>query len=162
MASLNVKLACSWVYAPALASEFDHGSTGLVSVGKKHIINLYHDGYTGVRIASLDFVEIPNSSGVSTVMMESRGHKIDFFVEGRKSSLEINKRGITSFSYRCIVDNAIIPESSRHVLPQDARAFHAVITDVIFLPDEDGKQHIAWYTIQATRLRDKTSTTVAR
>ena len=160
--SFNVKLACSWVYAPALAKAFDYGSTGPAVLEKKHIINIYHDTTTGVRMASLDFKEIENSAGSSTVVMGSTPHRISFFINGRAAYIEIKKVGALRFSYHCVVDNAVLLASSSRILPHEERAFMASISDVVFLPDEKSEKHIAWYNVQTMRVLDSVSTSVLR
>ena len=40
------------------------------------MINLFHDTLTGVRSALVDYEEVPDSLGTSTLLMESEGHKI--------------------------------------------------------------------------------------
>lgn len=42
--------------------------------------------------------------------MDPRGHRINFTVEGRPAFVEIRTRGWTEFTYRCVVDNQVIPE----------------------------------------------------
>lgn len=144
--AFEVKLACSWIYAPSLAG------------GIKHVINLYHDSFTGVRMASLDFEEIVGSSGNSSLvsMMRNSKHKINFIVEGRTGFIEIAKESWTQFSYRCVIDNVLIQKSSNLFVKESERQYKSSVVGTVNLPG------LVWYTIQTTRMLDMTVTTVHR
>ena len=49
--------------------------------GKKHVVVLFHDTITGVRSLSLDHSEVTGSVGNSSVLMESKGHRLFFAFE---------------------------------------------------------------------------------
>ncbi len=84
--------------------------------GKRHTVNLFHDTITGVRSAMLDFEEIPDSIGNSSLLMSStEPHLINFFCEGFRGKIEIKKEGWTSFSYNCFFNNQQLKEATETV-----------------------------------------------
>jgi hypothetical protein len=87
-----------------------------VEKGKKHTINLYHDTITGVRSAMLDFEEIPDSIGNSSLLMGSAGHRITFFIDGVMSCIDIKKSGWTEFAYACYVNGTLLKKPLKQSL----------------------------------------------
>lgn len=59
----------------------------------------------------LDFQEIPGSVGNSSLVMESKGHRIFFTVENLPGFIEIKKSGWTGFTYQCVINTEEINES---------------------------------------------------
>jgi hypothetical protein len=97
---------------------------------KKHIINLYHDTITGVRSATVDYDEVPNSLGNSSFLMESIGHRIKFTVGNKSGHIEI-KRGWMRFEYNCYIGNNLIIESTGQLAVQDKDIFKVSIEGMI-------------------------------
>lgn len=130
---------------------------------RKHTINLYHDTITGVRSAMLDFEEIPDSVGNSSVFMGSSGHRIMFFVEGLVASIEIKKSGYTEFSYTCSVNNQVLKEATQVIAErQGVQIFRVVIEESSLTKNEAGDDFITWYLVASTRVRDSVATFVHR
>lgn len=59
----------------------------------------------------LDFQEVPGSVGNSSLVMESKGHRIFFTLENLPGYIEIKKSGWTGFSYSCVINTEVINES---------------------------------------------------
>eukprot|EP01038_Epipyxis_sp_PR26KG_P010952 gene10952-14706_t len=132
-------------------------------IQRKHVINLYHDTITGVRSAMLDFQEVAGSIGTSSLLMESKGHRIFFTVEDLPGYIEIKRAGWTSFSYTCVVNDKKIPESTQLVAAMQDDVFRVKIIDTTFTQDETNPENlVAWYSVKSTRIRDGTSTIVHR
>jgi hypothetical protein len=81
---------------------------------------------SGVRSAMLDFAEIPNSTGNSSLFMESRGHRIFFSVDTEPGYIEIKKSGWTGFSYTCVVNDKTVPESTQVIEESHQDVFKSV------------------------------------
>jgi hypothetical protein len=76
-----------------------------------HTISLYHDTITGVRSAMVDYEDVPGSNGNSSLIMESRGHKIFFNIGSELSGcISITRTGFFGFQYGCTVNGQVIPE----------------------------------------------------
>lgn len=149
--SFGVRLAESWVYVPLTTT-----------TSKKHVISLYHDPVTGVRSAMLDFEEIPDSYGNSSLFMGVNGHRIFFSVESRNAYIEIKRTGLAGFLYRCVVDNTIVSEACKQRVIPEQLMFKAVIESLTYTREEVGDSEITWYAIHTTRLKDNLTTTVHR
>jgi len=78
-----------------------------------HIVNLYHDAMTGVRCAMLDYQEIPNSMGTSSMFMDQNGDQISFFVNSKPCYLIITKHGMFGFNYQCLCDGREVQENTQ-------------------------------------------------
>jgi hypothetical protein len=131
--------------------------------GKKHTINLYHDTITGVRSAMLDFEEIAESIGNSSVFMGSEGHQINFTVEGFAACIEIRKAGWTEFAYSCSVNGQSLKESTQMVAQrQGEQVFRVAINETALTKTETGDEFITWYLVSTTRVVDNISTFVHR
>lgn len=80
------------------------------SVGKKHEVSLYHHTITGARGAMLDFVEIPDSIGTTTIL---KSKKIIWFDAGGgwRGSIQIKRKGMSEFSYECAVNGDVIQDN---------------------------------------------------
>ena len=63
----------------------------------------------------LDFVEIRGSNGNSSLLMESKGHRIFFSVDDLPGYIEIKKAGWTEFAYACIINDIKVPEATEVV-----------------------------------------------
>lgn len=135
----------------------------LNETSKKHTINLYHDTITGVRSAMLDFEEIPDSIGNSSLFMSSAGHRITFMVEGMVGVIEIRKNGWTEFTYTCVVDNQILKEATQVVAAkQGEEIFRTTLDETILTKDPTTDEFVTWYLVMSSRCVDKTSTFVHR
>ena len=121
---MSVKLANSWIFESDVTF-------------RKHIINLYHDGFTGIRSLMVDFVEVPGSegtfllrrfifllfffltfrvitpcaAGITNIFIGSASHRLFFRVDSKNGYVEITKRGFAGFAYKCIVENKAISDS---------------------------------------------------
>lgn len=127
-----------------------------------HVINLSHDTLTGVRHAMLDYEEIPGSLGSSSILMDKRGHRFNFTVDGRAGYLEIMRDGWTGFKYACVVDGAALAEATSQISEQQGEELYTVdISEYSFTSDwADGD--ICWYKVEVTRRSDSYSTFVHR
>jgi hypothetical protein len=131
--------------------------------GRNHVISLYHDTLTGVRSAMLDFKEIRGSSGNSSLLMESQGHKIIFTVDGLAGYIEIKRSGWAGFDYVCMINNERVAESTENVADNGEPVFSAKVVDTTMTPDEDSVDYpIIWYLVCSTRLSDNVETRVHR
>lgn len=110
----------------------------------------------------LDFVEIPGSMGTSSLLMESKGHRVYFKVDNNPSYLEIKRSGWTSFSYRCVIDDVDIKEATQTVAENQEEVFRINLNEYAFTADEESTGQIAWYIVNSTRLADNQTTTVHR
>ncbi len=142
----KVKLAQSWIFCPE---------------DQKHFVNLYHDTVSGVRSVTIDFMELPSADGTSSMMMGSAVHRMNFELEDRSGYVEIKKSGMTSFAYKCVIDNAIVSEASKLFRTGEV-LFAASVCAVLFTSEEAGDDPVAWYALEATRISDDTTTTVHR
>jgi len=96
-----------------------------------HVITLYHDTITGVRSAMLDYEEIPNSLGNSSLLMESKGHRLFFVVEDQGGYIEIMRSGFTGFTYKCAVNNVYINEITQVVAKEGSSFMYLFIHSFI-------------------------------
>ena len=78
---------------------------------KIFLIDNFYLKKKGVRSVMLDFQEIPGSVGNSSLVMESKGHRIFFTIENLPGFVEIKKSGWTGFSYSCVINTEVINES---------------------------------------------------
>ena len=99
----------------------------LNSSARMHVITLYHDTITGVRSAMLDYEEIPNSLGNSSLLMESKGHRLFFVVEDQGGYIEIMRSGFTGFTYKCAVNNVYINEITQVVAKEGSSFMYLFI-----------------------------------
>lgn len=78
--------------------------------GQKHEVSLYHHTITGARGAMLDFVEIPDSIGTTTIL---KSKKIIWFDAGGgwRGSIQIKRKGMSEFSYECAVNGNVIQDN---------------------------------------------------
>jgi|LauGreSBDMM110SN_4_FD.fasta_scaffold124707_1 hypothetical protein len=98
---------------------------------RMHVITLYHDTITGVRSAMLDYEEIPNSLGNSSLLMESKGHRLFFVVEDQGGYIEIMRSGFTGFTYKCAVNNVYINEITQVVAKEGSSFMYLFIHSFI-------------------------------
>jgi len=98
---------------------------------RMHVITLYHDTITGVRSAMLDYEEIPNSLGNSSLLMESKGHRLFFVVEDQGGYIEIMRSGFTGFAYKCAVNNVYINELTQVVAKEGSSFMYLFIHSFI-------------------------------
>lgn len=110
----------------------------------------------------LDFIEIRGSSGTSSLMMESKGHRIFFSVDSLPGFIEIKRSGWTSFAYSCIIDNVRLPEATEVVADDQTEVFRVKVTGTTGTPDENSDTLVTWYVLEATRLKDGVTTEVHR
>lgn len=125
-----------------------------------HSINLL---ITGVRSAMLDFSEIRGSTGNSSLLMDSKGHRIFFSVNSLPGYIEIKKSGWTGFAYSCVINNLKIPEATEIVAQDQSEVFKVKISGITTTQDElkDGGL-VTWYIVETVRLKDGMKTAVHR
>jgi hypothetical protein len=132
--------------------------------GRQHVISLYHDTITGLRSAMCNSNMIPGSEGYSSLLMESKGHRLFFTVADLPGYIEIKKSGWTGFAYNCVINDTKVPESTelistaRHQDP----LFRPKILETTLTPDENSDYPITWYVVETTRIKDHVKTTVHR
>ena len=146
------RLVQTWLYSPSFSPN---------NVAKYHVINLYHDTFGGKRNATLNFIEIENSAGISSMMMQGI-HKIPFIVEDRPGYIEIKKFSMRTYIYKCVVDNAIVPESHSRYRASEIPPYSATISSTVFACGDDDTSPVAWYAIEACRRKDDKNTIVMR
>jgi len=129
---------------------------------RNHVITLFHDTITGLRSAMLDFEEIPRSRGNSSLLMDSSGHRIFFEVEGESGYIEIKRAGWTTFSYKCVIKDLPIVETTETVAYSHEEMYQVKLIDMLMTKDEFSEFNVMWYVVKTTRLHDKVTTTVHR
>jgi hypothetical protein len=141
------KLVQSWLFATAPNTTTHFHSN-------YYVISLYHDSVSGNRCAKLNFEEIPGSFGASSMMMQG-SHRIDFVIEDRPGYIEIKRANLTSFVYKCVVDNGLVPEAHRRYRGSERKLFSATINIVENAPSDDvSGTLVTWYSIEARRHDD--------
>jgi hypothetical protein len=78
----------------------------------------------------LDFQEIRGSTGNSSLMMDSTGHRIFFSVDNLPGYVEIKRSGWTGFAYQCIIDTKKIPEATECVIEDQREIFKVKILGI--------------------------------
>jgi hypothetical protein len=155
---------------------------------KKHVLNLYHDtisgketkspwntrqlkftvfsnelhSFAGVRSAMLDYQEIRGSLGNSSLLMDSKGHRIFFTIGKLPGYLEIKRSGWTGFEYGCVINDKVIKEVTQGVPENQDLLFQPKILESTFTSDQESEYSIAWYVIHTRRITDGVQTTVHR
>ena len=137
-----------------------------INTNKTHTITLFHDTISGIRSAMLNFEEIQNSIGNSTIFMSSSGHRIPFKIDEFKAYIEIRKVGwLQGFSYQCVVNNQILAEITQSVpIDQDRDIYNIHINNTIHTCDvlKSGGETVCWYSVNTIRIDDDISTSVHR
>jgi hypothetical protein len=110
----------------------------------------------------IDYKEIRGSSGNSSILMESKGHRIFFSVADLPGYLEIKRSGWTGFAYSCVVNDKKVPEATETVRTGQDPIFRPKILESTLTPDENSEYPITWYVVRTTRLTDNAVTTVHR
>lgn len=154
---LEGRLARTWHYA-------------LNEHEKHHTITLFHDTITGLRSAMLDFTEIPNSFGNSSLFIDSNGHKIPFTIDRNgyaeqpiEGYILIQREGWIGFVYSCVIQGQEIKEATQTLSTNSENDFKVSITGHVITPDEMVENgSIVWYIMNCTRTADNTSTTLHR
>ena len=151
------QLTRTWCYPVGSEAADNAGMTP----AKRSIITLYHDTLTGVRSAMLNYEEIPGSLGNSSLLMESGGHKISFIVDRKPAYIEVKRKGMMTFAYKCFIDGELMPEVTSKVSQYDKPVFSVTMHGTVTTPDRSGEK-LTWYIIKTTRLEDGVSTVVHR
>jgi hypothetical protein len=110
----------------------------------------------------LDFNEIRGSTGNSSLLMDTKGHRIFFSVDNLPGYIEIKRSGWSGFTYACIINNARIPEATEVVADDQGDVFAVKIVGTTTTQDEHSEHLISWYIVQTTRLADGAVTTIHR
>lgn len=110
----------------------------------------------------LDFNEIRGSTGNSSLLMDSKGHRIFFSVDSLPGYIEIKKSGWAGFTYACVINNVRIPEATEVVADDQSEVFKVKILGTTTTQDELSEHLITWYIVQTTRLTDGAVTTIHR
>lgn len=95
---------------------------------RRHVINLYHDTITGVRSAMVDYQEIRGSLGNSSLLMDSKGHRIFFTLEDLPGYVEIKRSGWAGFSYTCVINDETLPEATEQVAQRQEVIFRPKVS----------------------------------
>ena len=129
---------------------------------RQHTITLYHDTLSGTRSIILDFEEVEESLGTSSLMM-STPHRIPFTVEDKDGFIEIRKNGLMSFAYLCNIDDATIADNTSVVSQQQQEdIFSTKIDTHAVTPDDAAVHSVVWYVVETRRLKDNILTTTHR
>ena len=110
----------------------------------------------------LDYQEIRGSMGNSSLLMDSKGHRMFFTVGNLPGYLEIKRSGWAGFTYNCVINDKVINEVTQGVPENQDVIFAPKILETTFTPDEFSEHPIAWYVIKTTRLTDGVTTLVHR
>ena len=129
---------------------------------RRHTLSLYHDTITGIRTCAVDFEEVPNSFGYSTLVMEAGGHRVYFDVENKSGYFVIQRNGWIGFSYSCYVNGILLTETTQEVPKHQDPIYSTKIVDIKVVPDPVGETEVAWYQVVTTRLTDNVITSVHR
>jgi hypothetical protein len=127
-----------------------------------HTITLRHDTLSGHRVAFLDFQEIMQSEGSTTMITSGQGHRIFFGIKSAAGYIEIRKSKWNAFEYRCLINEVEIPEVTKVARSGTSESYDVDINDIIFTEDEGTGNHVAWYCLQVRRNSDNASTFVHR
>ena len=129
---------------------------------RKHCLSMYHDTITGMRSCTVDFDEVPGSTGNSSLFMEADGHRLFFEVGDNNGYFTIKRSGWTGFDYSCVVGGNLLTETTHEVSKYQDPIFKTNVIDTTFIPDEFSDDQIAWYRVVTTRINDTISTSVHR
>ena len=110
----------------------------------------------------LDYQEIRGSLGNSSLLMDSKGHRIFFTIENLPGYIEIKRSGWTSFVYSCCINDRDIKEATQGVPENQDVVFKPTILDTVFTVDDQSEFQIAWYVVKTTRITDGATSTVHR
>ena len=111
----------------------------------------------------LNYQEVKGSLGNSSLLMDSRGHRIFFQISDNVPGyIEIKRSGWSGFTYGCVINNQEINEATQGVPQNQDLLFKAKIVESTFTPDEFSEHPVAWYVIKSTRITDGVTTTVHR
>ena len=110
----------------------------------------------------LDYQEIKGSLGNSSLLMESKGHRIFFNIGKLPGYLEIKRSGWTGFEYGCLINGKVVKEVTQGVPENQDLLFQPKVADTTFTADEHSEYPIAWYVIRTRRITDGVQTTVHR
>jgi hypothetical protein len=132
------------------------------SNNRVHVINLSHDTLTGVRHAMLDYEEIPGSLGSSSLLMDKRGHRFLFSIDGTPGYVEILRDGWTGFKYNCSVGNQVLTEATSVISEQQGDELYELDVPEYAFTSDWSEGEIAWYQINVVRKTDGFTTTVHR
>lgn len=110
----------------------------------------------------LDFVEVVGSVGNSSILMESRGHRIFFEVDNQPGFIEIKRAGWSGFAYACIINDIKLNEATEVITESQELQYSIKMFEATLTPDEGTDQAVTWYNIRTTRLKDNVMTTVHR
>lgn len=135
-----------------------------ITTRRQHTITLYHDTISGTRSVIVDFEEIEDSLGTSSLMMSaSAPHRIPFTVEDKNGFIEIRKNGLMGFAYLCNIDDDLIAENTMVVSQQQHEdIFSAKIDTHAITPDDAAVHSVVWYVVETRRLKDSVSTITHR
>ena len=122
--------------------------------GVSHSVHLYHDTITGVRSATLDHEEIPDSLGTSNLFMESAGHRILFDIAGVPGYIEIKRAGWVSFEYTCSIGGELIPECTQIISDKQNEEVYRVNVSGYTACSDGQSESVIWYAVETERLSD--------
>ena len=132
------------------------------TVRRQHSITLYHDTITGSRSVIVDYEEVADSLGTSSLVMGGP-HRIAFTIEDKEGFVEIRKNGMLGFAYLCSIDDQVIAETTQVVAQQQLEdLFSTSLVRYEVTPDDAAMHSIVWFLVQTTRLKDNVATAVHR
>ena len=158
MASASVfegQLTRTWWYPVGSEAAGEHVN---MKPGERYGITLFHNTIDGKRSANLNSIMVPGSDGISSLLMESGGHKISFFVDRKLAYIEIKRKGMTTFTYKCVIDGELIPDITSNVSYYDKQVFSVSLNGAEVATDHTNAK-TTWYIVNTTRLEDGASTT---
>jgi len=85
----------------------------------------------GTRSVAVDFEEVTGSFGNSPPFRfgGKTAHHVSFTVDGVRGTITIEKKGLLSFRYTCIVDGTVLKETLQHIV-HDEESFETSIPKV--------------------------------
>ena len=150
-------MASSSVFSGQLARTWQY-----ITKRRCHTITLYHDTISGSRSVILNFEEVEDSGGISSLVMGAP-HRIPFMIEDNDAYIEIRKNGMIGFAYLCCVGDEVIAENTQVVAQhQHEDLFSSRVSGTDSLPDDGATHTIVWYVVETRRLKDEVSTAVHR
>ncbi len=137
--------------------------------GHAHEVSLYHHTVTGARGAMMDFLELPDSIGTTSVLKSQSTIRFDAG-GGWRGTIVIKRVGMMTFEYECVVGGKVIPESLSAKAPaaaSDGEQFDVSIlspVNALFGESADASSTavVTWYPVTVYRKSDGAATTVHR
>jgi hypothetical protein len=111
----------------------------------------------------LNYQEVKGSLGNSSLLMESRGHRIFFQInDNTPGYIEIKRSGWTGFTYSCVINDKPIRELTEGVPENQDVIFQPKINETTITSEEGSDYPVSWYVITTKRITDGVTTSVHR